>query len=63
MNKRTRQIMLATIGLLVLIVLQFFFSPSRVPTTAASASAWDDGLTFARERASHDIAGRTRPER
>lgn len=62
MNKRTRQIMLATVGLLILIALQFFFSPSRVPA-APGATSWDDGLAFARERATHDVIGRDRPER
>ena len=62
MNKRTRQIMLATVGLLILIVLQFFFSPSRVPATSTTSS-WDEGGVFARERVAHDFIGRDRPER
>lgn len=62
MNKRTRQIMLATVGLLMLIVLQFFFSPSRVPSTSA-AIGWDEGVSFARERIDHASIGRERPQR
>lgn len=62
MNKRTRQIMLATVGLLMLIVLQFFFSPSRVPATSTLAPG-DDGVSFARERIDHAYIGRERPQR
>ena len=62
MNKRTRQIMLATVGLLMLIVLQFFFSPSRVPSTAAVTNG-NESFSFARERIDHAYVGRERPQR
>ena len=62
MNKRTRQIMLATVGLLILIVLQFFFSPSRTPSRSPGTT-WDEGISFARERIDHAYIGRERPQR